>query len=92
MKDKVKERVKEKDREKSGNKSKHSSPSVPESPRDGEFEKGTALKAALSGCLVSPNYDCNRKFRATCNQSRLKPKPIMSCGRHAFSRPWLWVA
>lgn len=55
MKDKVKERVKEKDRERSGSKSKHSSPSVPESPRDGEFEKGTALKAALSGCLVSPN-------------------------------------
>lgn len=54
MKDKVKERVKEKDRERSGSKSKHSSPSVPESPRDGEFEKGT-LKAALSGCLVSPN-------------------------------------
>ena len=47
MKDKVKERVKEKDRERSGSKSKHSSPSVPESPRDGEFEKGTALKAAL---------------------------------------------
>lgn len=55
MKDKVKERVKEKDRERSGSKSKHSSPSVPESPRDGEFEKGTALKAALKQLFVSPN-------------------------------------
>lgn len=53
VKDKVKERVKEKDRERSGSKSKHSSPSVPESPRDGEFEK-EAKRRRLEG-MSSPS-------------------------------------
>ena len=40
-KEKTKERLKDKDKERSGNKSKYSSPAgVPESPKDGEYEKG----------------------------------------------------
>ncbi|CAH3192277.1 unnamed protein product [Porites evermanni] len=53
VKDKVKERVKEKDRERSGSKSKHSSPSVPESPKDGEYEK-EAKRRRLEG-MSSPS-------------------------------------
>ncbi|XP_068717940.1 THO complex subunit 2-like [Montipora capricornis] len=55
-KDKVKERTKDKDRERSGVKSKHLSPAVPESPRDGEYEKD-AKRRKIDGISSSSSQE-----------------------------------
>ena len=52
-KEKTKERLKDKDKERSGNKSKYSSPAgVPESPKDGEYEKGQCPSPPLLSLIT----------------------------------------
>ena len=52
-KEKSKERLKDKDKERSGNKSKYSSPAgVPESPKDGEYEKGQCPSPPLLSLIA----------------------------------------